>query len=121
MSEYNGAIVQHRIYGEHRVLVDNILSNSILLEHTNTGAHREVPRTGWLNDWAIVEDVKQIGGTHYKDMGIDPWKIIDANGLDFYEGNALKYLLRYKNKNGVEDLKKAIHYIEHLIERLENA
>jgi len=60
---------------------------------------------------------KQVGGSHYKEMKIQPWDIIDAHKLDFYEGNALKYLLRYKEKNGVEDLKKAIHYIERLIER----
>jgi len=62
---------------------------------------------------------KQHGGKHYLKMAIQPWEVIDANGLNFYEGNALKYLLRYKSKNGIEDLKKAIHYIEHLIE-LEN-
>lgn len=63
---------------------------------------------------------KQIGGDHYLSMAIQPWQIIDANGLNFYEGNALKYLLRRKEgQNRIEDLQKAIHYIEHLIE-LEN-
>lgn len=52
-------------------------------------------------------------------MAIQPWEIIDANNLDFYEGNTLKYLLRWKSKGGVDDLKKAIHYIEHLIELYE--
>ena len=61
----------------------------------------------------------QVGGTHYKDMGIQPWEIIKANKLDFWEGSALKYLLRYKTKNGVEDLRKIQHYIDYLIEREE--
>ena len=60
---------------------------------------------------------KQIGGDHYKKLGhYQPWEIIDALELDFFEGNALKYLLRKKG-NRVEDLKKAIHYIEHIIEK----
>jgi len=44
-------------------------------------------------------------------------KIIEAHNLDFAEGNALKYLLRYKKKNGIEDLKKSQWYINYLIER----
>ena len=59
---------------------------------------------------------KQVGGNHYKDKKLQPWDIIDALDLNFYEGNALKYLIRYREKNGVEDLKKSIHYIEKMIE-----
>ena len=57
---------------------------------------------------------KQIGGNHYKNLKIQPWEIIDANGLNFYEGNILKYLLRKKDR--INDLKKIIHFTEHLIE-----
>jgi hypothetical protein len=64
---------------------------------------------------------RQEGGEHYTKMPIQPWEIIERNGLDFWEGNVLKYLLRHKTKNGAEDLKKAIHYIEYLVERYENA
>ena len=60
----------------------------------------------------------QYGGQHYKTMPLQPWEIIEQLKLDFWEGNALKYLLRYKTKNGIGDLKKAIHYIEYLIARL---
>lgn len=60
---------------------------------------------------------KQIGGKHYQVLGIQPWEIIDKNGLNFYEGNALKYILRRK-QNRKEDLQKAIHYLEHLLELL---
>lgn len=59
---------------------------------------------------------KQVGGTHYREHAIQPWDIIDSYGLNFYEGNALKYLLRWRSKNGVEDLRKAIHYLEKIIE-----
>lgn len=60
---------------------------------------------------------KQEGGTHYTDLGIQPWEIIQKNKLDYWEGNVIKYVLRYKEKNGVEDLKKAMHYIEYIIQR----
>ncbi len=62
----------------------------------------------------------QIGGSHYKGRDLQPWDIIAMFDLDFFEGSALKYLLRWRQKNGVEDLKKARHYIEYLIEREEN-
>jgi hypothetical protein len=63
---------------------------------------------------------KQVGGTHYKDMAIQPVEFIIANGLGFCEGNIIKYTCRYKQKNGVEDLRKVIHYAEMLIASLES-
>lgn len=59
---------------------------------------------------------RQVGGSHYKDFAIQPIEYIHANGLGFLEGNALKYLSRYKSKGGVQDLEKAKHYIDLLIE-----
>lgn len=56
---------------------------------------------------------RQVGGSHYVSHRIQPWDIIDEYGLGFYEGNILKYLLRRAaNKQRVEDLQKAQHYIE---------
>jgi len=55
---------------------------------------------------------KQVGGNHYKNMAITPTHYIVANKIGWLEGNAIKYISRYKDKNGVEDLDKAIHYIE---------
>ena len=60
----------------------------------------------------------QEGGNHYKDMKIQPVEFIMANQIGYMEGNVIKYVSRYKNKNGVEDLKKARHYIDMLIEEL---
>ena len=60
---------------------------------------------------------KQIGGSHYKNMKIQPSKFINDNNLLFAEGNANKYICRHAHKGGKEDLKKAIHYIEMIIER----
>ena len=58
----------------------------------------------------------QIGGKHYKADGIEPWDYVAANNLGFFEGNIVKYVSRWKDKGGVDDLRKAKHYIEKLIE-----
>ncbi len=58
---------------------------------------------------------KQIGGDHYLKHVIQPWDIIDEYHLNFYEGNVLKYLLRNKGSR-LEDLEKAKHYLDKLIE-----
>jgi len=57
----------------------------------------------------------QTGGTHYQ-VAIQPWDYIIANNLGYLEGNVIKYVTRYKNKGGVEDLRKAQHYLTKLIE-----
>ena len=54
---------------------------------------------------------KQEGGSNYK-MKIQPYKFIRENNLSFFQGNIIKYVVRYLNKNGIEDLKKIIHYCE---------
>ena len=69
------------------------------------------------NDHSIK---KQIGGNPYNRYAIQPVDFIIANNLDWCEANAVKYITRWKDKNGVEDIKKAIHYLEILLERVEN-
>lgn len=61
----------------------------------------------------------QVGGTHYKDMPIQPIEFILKNGLGFCEGNVVKYVSRWRTKGGVEDLKKARHYLDVMIENEE--
>ncbi len=60
---------------------------------------------------------KQIGGKHYKKMSIQPSVFINKNKLQFAEGNAIKYICRHTLKGGKEDILKAIHYLEMIIER----
>jgi len=60
---------------------------------------------------------KQVGGSHYKKYKIQPSKFINENKLPFAEGNAIKYIVRHGDKGGKQDLLKAIHYIEMIIER----
>ena len=61
----------------------------------------------------------QIGGGHYKGCKIQPIEYIFANNLGYAEGNVVKYITRWKDKNGIEDLKKIIHYVELLIQEEE--
>lgn len=63
----------------------------------------------------------QIGGDHYTNMAIQPVEFFIANNIPFVEGAIIKYVCRYKQKNGVEDLKKARHFIDILIESQNNA
>ena len=59
----------------------------------------------------------QVGGSHYKDCGIQPVEYIHANKLDYFEGNVVKYITRHKTKNGIEDIRKVIHYAELILEK----
>lgn len=77
-----------------------------------------------------IEDMKagdtQVGGDHYKRMGIEPWDIIDTwpedQQIGYYRGNALKYVMRMGHKDGrVLEARKACHYLNKLIEVLNRA
>ena len=59
---------------------------------------------------------KQYGGSHYKKYAIQPVEYAMLNNLNYCQANAIKYTTRYKDKGGIEDLRKAIHNIEILIE-----
>ena len=59
---------------------------------------------------------RQEGGSHYKDLAIQPVEYIHANGLGFCEGSVVKYVTRWRAKNGIADLKKARHFLDLLIE-----
>ena len=60
---------------------------------------------------------KQVGGKHYRNMKIQPAHFINENKLLFAEGNAIKYICRHSAKGTEEDIKKAIHYLEMILER----
>ena len=58
----------------------------------------------------------QVDGNHYKNLKIQPVEYIHANNIPYMEGNVIKYVSRWRTKNGVRDLEKAKHYIDLLIE-----
>lgn len=59
---------------------------------------------------------RQVGGSHYKRSRIEHWDWAAAEGLDYFQGAITKYVARWRDKNGVEDLEKALHYLEKYIE-----
>jgi hypothetical protein len=73
-------------------------------------------------DWLAPESAPsrandtQVAGDHYKQFKYETWDVILDWGLGYLDGNAVKYLSRWRHKNGIEDLKKARHYIDKLIE-----
>ena len=84
----------------------------------------EIDVDGWsyhADDFTLVKSavveaqtynplIAQEGGGHYKNRGIQPLEYTMQNNLSFCEGNVVKYISRYKSKNGIEDLAKVIHY-----------
>lgn len=65
-------------------------------------------------------NTQQVGGGHYKDKAIQPWDYIAANNLGYFEGNIVKYVSRWQLKGGVDDLRKARHYLDKLIELIDS-
>ena len=59
---------------------------------------------------------EQVGGDHYKTMAVQPIEFILQNDINYIEGCIIKYLCRWRKKNGIEDLEKARHYLAILIE-----
>lgn len=68
-------------------------------------------------------NAKQVGGTHYKAMGVEPWDVIDTwpieQRIGYYRGNALKYIMRMGSKDqSDQEVQKGLHYLEKLVEVL---
>lgn len=62
---------------------------------------------------------RQVGGDHYKTGGEEHWDRVNRLQLDYFQGQITKYVERWKKKNGVEDLKKARHFLDKYIELIE--
>ena len=77
----------------------------------------EMDGTAATSGWPYPPDPYgvQVGGSHYSKYAIQPTEYIIKNNLNFCEGNVVKYITRWKDKGGVEDLRKAKHYIDLLI------
>ena len=74
-----------------------------------------IPAEKWP-ETAQAANTRQEGGSHYTTLAIQPWAYIVQNNLGFLEGNVIKYVTRWKDKEGVQDLQKARHFLDKLIE-----
>ena len=71
--------------------------------------------TGHYGSDEEITKREQIGGDHYNNKKIQPIDYILENKLPYCEGNVVKYVTRHKEKNGAEDIKKAIHYLRFIL------
>lgn len=71
---------------------------------------------GNAGDRPVSANDTQVGGAHYRDKKIQTWDYITENHIPYLEGCVIKYVSRWRDKGGVEDLRKAQHYLEKLIE-----
>lgn len=69
-----------------------------------------------VQSFASSADEKQISGNHYKKLDPEPWNVITAWNLGYLDGTALKYIARWRDKGGLDDIRKAIHFLEKFIE-----
>lgn len=88
-------------------------------------AHKEAieERRGSIQHEVMTANAKQVGGDHYKKMGVQTWDVVDTWPLEqrigYYRGNALKYLMRMGAKDeSIQEIGKGIHYLEKLVEVL---
>lgn len=103
---------QHQSYEESALSAKSADSLSNILQKTCTA------RKSTAQDVCNVEDVEK--QKHYTVFVIQPMEFIGRNKLGFLEGNIIKYVCRYQFKNKLQDLRKAKHYLEKLIEREES-
>lgn len=80
----------------------------------------EHPQTKRTENLPLPSPGQQIGGNHYESKGIQPIQYATANSLDLFQHNVVKYVTRWRDKGGLEDLQKAKHYLEMYIECITN-
>lgn len=102
----------HCFYSEPDPNEQRVKSAIESLESDTVAEYIEPPASAWGN---------QVGGDHYRDLPIQPSQYIVRNGLGWFAGNVIKYVTRYEKKGGLQDLKKARHYLELLIEEQEKS
>ena len=108
---------------EQGIFLDTVYTVEEISESTGGIRVKEIPYYFFVAEkFKLAEDVTQpmqtqVGGSHYKDLKIQPVEYIMANNIPYMEGNVVKYCTRWRNKGGVQDLEKAMHYLQMLIEK----
>lgn len=101
-------------YPWHADLYDAMKLNEVKLKSLGLPTfHGTIPKSVTTEETALST---QAGGSHYKDKKIQPVEYAHANNLGFMEANVVKYITRHKDKNKAEDIRKAIHYCQLILE-----
>jgi hypothetical protein len=115
-------LLERRLQKQQDITMKN-LDN--IAETYNLQAHKEAieERRGSIEHEVRTANAKQVGGTHYKKMGVEPWDVIDTwpveQRIGAYRAGALKYIMRMGSKDMSEqEIGKGIHYLEKLLEVL---
>ena len=117
-----GSVWTRQTSPNSRVSIDAVCGDRVIYSTVGGGVSGDCSIDDFVvffREESVSANSTQVGGEHYKVMKIQPWDFIDANGLGYVEGMVIKYICRYRSKNGVEDLQKAKHAIDKLIERLQ--
>ena len=111
---HKGASIENYQVCDRKEITLQELRDMVVLNRVSINdkiATAEVARQKTASQWDL-----QVGGDHYKTMKIQPAKFALENNLDYCQANAIKYICRHESKNGKQDLEKAKHYIDLLIE-----
>ena len=106
------------------------IDKSLIVEIETWSTHTKTKFTAGEVNWLMVKYYRiiemkeekesaltiQVEGSHYKNLKIQPVQYAHANNIPFIEGNIIKYVTRWREKNGIKDLEKAKHFIDLLIE-----
>jgi Protein of unknwon function (DUF3310) len=83
------------------------------LDHDTVSRYKDGDVYGRVETTALET---QVAGDHYKNLKIQPVEFIHANCIPYLEGNVIKYVVRHASKNGEADIRKAIHYLQIILE-----
>lgn len=110
-----------RVKGSHRGMlqgdvgtVKNVLGG-VTVELVEYGHGHDIKNLAPVLETTALD--VQVGGGHYKKLAIQPVEYIMGNNIPYMEGNVIKYVTRWRDKAGVQDLEKAVHYLQMLIEK----
>lgn len=126
ISDDTGEMIEVKSFSKNDYIVEyrDGYTQSLSIDYTDRVYNKLISSRGYTipdKDFEVIEEKvsaseTQVAGNHYSKLKIQPMEYCLQNNLNYSQSNAIKYITRYKDKNGIEDLKKAIHCIELLIE-----
>jgi hypothetical protein len=110
---------EHNRKGKHHVLWDGVSNQMVLCgsPECNRLALLAIRQRQYSEDASPSHaNERQVAGDHYAGVPVQHWDIVVMHDLDYFQGQIIKYVMRHKKKNGIQDLEKAAHFLEKYIE-----